>query len=79
MFVLFKIYASFIFNNNRAVMPLIGWSEYSLEGAMISCSVEWNKRTPSIISYNITIFIFVYIFPLFLFIFTNTRILAIVS
>ena len=26
-----------------AIVPLFGWSEYSLEGAMISCSVEWNK------------------------------------
>ena len=27
-----------------AIIPLFGWSEYSLEGALISCSVEWNKK-----------------------------------
>jgi hypothetical protein len=60
-------------------MPLFGWSEYSLEGAMISCSIEWNKRTPSVISYNVFIAIFVFLFSLLMFIFTNGRILMIVS
>jgi hypothetical protein len=63
----------------RAVVPFFGWSEYSLEGAMISCSVEWNKRTPSVLSYNISIAIFVYFLPLVLFFFTNTKILFLVS
>jgi hypothetical protein len=62
-----------------SIVPIFGWSEYSLEGLNISCSVEWNKKTPSVISYNITIFIMVYFLPLFILIFTNTRIIFIVS
>ena len=58
--------------------PVFGWSEYSIEST-ISCSVEWNKRTPSIISYNISMFIFVFIVPLAIIIFTNANIIFIVS
>ena len=46
------------------VMPLFGWSHYSLEVAKTSCSVEWNERTFSVISYNIAMFVFVFIVPL---------------
>ena len=28
-----------------STLPLVGWSHYSLEGALTSCSVEWNGRT----------------------------------
>jgi hypothetical protein len=60
-------------------MPLIGWSEYSLEGAMISCSIEWNKQTPSVLSYNISISIFVYFIPLFILVYTNLKIISAVN
>jgi r-opsin len=59
--------------------PLIGWSYYSLEGALISCSVEWKERTANIISYNVTIFLFSFVIPLFIIAFTNIKILCIVS
>ncbi len=61
-----------------AIVPLFGWSEYSLEGAMISCSVEWNKRTASIMSYNISIALFVFILPLVIIIIINGKIVYIV-
>ena len=60
-------------------MPFFGWSEYSLEGVMISCSVEWNKKTLSVMSYNITITVFVYLLPLATLIYTNTTIVTTVS
>jgi hypothetical protein len=44
-----------------SITPLLGWSHYSLEGALISCSVEWNEKTPSVLSYNIAITIYLYI------------------
>ena len=56
-----------------AVVPFLGWSGYAFEGAMITCSVEWNKRTPSVISYNIFMFIFVYMTPLIFIIYTNFK------
>ena len=58
-----------------AIIPLFGWSEYSLEGALISCSVEWNKRTTSVISYNISITVLVYLIPLLVIIITNAKII----
>ena len=61
-----------------ASAPLFGWSEYSFEGAMISCSIEWNKKTPSVMSYNIAITVFVYIIPLLLLFYTNARMLIMV-
>ena len=58
--------------------PIFGWSHYSLEGALISCSVEWHKRTASVLSYNIVITVFVYILPLIVFTFTSIRIFVMV-
>ena len=59
--------------------PLIGWSYYSLEGALTSCSVEWKARTANVISYNVTIFLCTFIIPLFIILFTNIKLLFIVS
>lgn len=59
--------------------PLIGWSYYSLEGALTSCSVEWKARTVNVISYNVTIFLCTFIIPLFIIVFTNIKLLFIVS
>lgn len=47
-----------------SVLPLFGWSYYSLEGALTSCSVEWKDRSINVISYNVTVFLFVYFIPL---------------
>ena len=54
--------------------PVIGWSHYSLEGALISCSIEWHERTASVMSYNILIALFVYLLPLGIFCFTSARV-----
>jgi hypothetical protein len=62
-----------------SITPLLGWSHYSLEGALISCSVEWNEKTPSVLSYNIAITIFVYLLPLCTFFFTSAKVFHIVS
>ena len=71
--------ASFLVGLFWSLMPIVGWSEYSLEGAMISCSVEWYNQTPSVLSYNIAIAIFVFFIPIFLLIYTNTKMFCIVS
>ena len=62
-----------------ALMPIIGWSEYSLEGVLISCSIEWNKQTPGVVSFIISFAIFAYLIPLCILIYTNLRIFFIVS
>ena len=58
-----------------AFMPFLGWSHYSIEGARISCSVQWREKSLNVISYNICIFIFVYIVPFGVIIFTNYKFL----
>lgn len=62
-----------------ASMPLAGWSHYSLEGALTSCSVEWKERSLNVISYNITIFAIVYFVPVAIILFTSVKLLLIVS
>ena len=54
-----------------ATLPLFGWSFYSLEGAQISCSVEWNEKSFNVVSYNISIFGLVFLVP-FAFILANS-------
>ena len=62
-----------------ALAPIFGWSEYSLEGALISCSVEWNKKTTSVMSYNMSILLFVFFIPISILIYTNFMIIRIVK
>ena len=61
-----------------ALMPIFGWSEYSLEGAMISCSIEWNKRTVGVTSFIITFAFLIFLIPLGILIYTSTKIMCIV-
>ncbi|CAF0886581.1 unnamed protein product [Brachionus calyciflorus] len=58
-----------------ALFPVFGWSHYSLEGAMTSCSVEWNERSFNVVSYNIAIFAFVYFLPLIAIAYSNLRLI----
>lgn len=62
-----------------AIFPVFGWSYYSVEGALTSCSVEWAERSFNVISYNVAIFIFVFILPFGVILVTNLKLLLIVS
>jgi hypothetical protein len=62
-----------------AVLPLLGWSHYALEGANTSCSVEWRERSVNVMSYNIVIFCLVYLLPLGVILFTNARLVSLVN
>lgn len=62
-----------------SLMPLLGWSHYTLEDSYISCSVEWKEQTFNVISYNICIFTFVFAFPFGLAIFVNIKSILIVN
>jgi hypothetical protein len=61
------------------ILPLVGWSYYSPEGAKISCAVEWQDHSFSVMSYNITIFIFVFILPLIIIGISNLKTIKIVK
>lgn len=54
-----------------STVPIFGWSYYSLEDGLVSCSVEYNEKSLNVISYNISMFIFVFIIPLGIIIATN--------
>ena len=60
-------------------IPLFGWSYYSLEDGLLTCSVEWKERSFNVISYNICIFIFVFFLPFCVIFFSNLNSLFIVS
>ena len=62
-----------------SIMPLVGWSKYTIEDALCACSIEWKEKNLNVISYNVSIFIFVFLLP-FTFIFvTNFKSYLIVS
>lgn len=58
-----------------AIFPIFGWSYYSLEGALTSCSVEWKDRSSNVISYNVTVFMLVYFIPLMAIIRVNLKLI----
>ena len=62
-----------------ASAPLFGWSYYSLEGSLTSCSVEWAERSTNVISYNIFIFCVSFCIPVCIIIPSNLKLLFIVS
>jgi hypothetical protein len=61
------------------IFPTLGWSYYSLEGALTSCAVEWSSKKISVLSYNLTIFFLVFLIPSCIIIYSNIRIVLIVS
>jgi hypothetical protein len=61
-----------------ASLPLFGWSYYSLEGGLTSCSIEWNDRSLNVISYNVITFVAFYIVPLCIISYTNFHLLIMV-
>ncbi|CAF1406425.1 unnamed protein product [Rotaria sordida] len=54
------------------MLPIIGWNEYTLEGALTSCCVNWYDRRPLYVSFNFFLFIFVYCIPLIILVVTNS-------
>ena len=58
--------------------PLFGWSYYSMEGALTSCSVEWADRSINVVSYNMFIFVATFLIPLIIIASTNLGLLRIV-
>jgi c-opsin len=61
-----------------SILPIFGWSRYSLEGAGTSCSVEWHERSLNVTSYNVAMFVFVFFVPLFVIITVNTKLVMMV-
>ncbi|CAF0893793.1 unnamed protein product [Brachionus calyciflorus] len=77
--VLFSILICVILGFIWAFLPLVGWSHYSLEGALTSCSVEWNERNFNVLSYNVTIFITVFFIPILIIVITNFKLIKLIK
>ena len=56
-----------------STMPLVGWSQYSLESSRTSCSIEWSSRSLSVTSYIIATFVFVFLIPLSVIVILNVK------
>jgi len=54
----------------------MGWSYYTPEGALVSCSIEWSKRFFNVISYNVIIFITTWGLPLSIMVPTSFKLLS---
>jgi r-opsin len=61
------------------LMPLFGWSYYSIEENKIFCSIEWRERSFNVISYNVFVFFIVFFIPLIIIIICSTKTIIIVS
>lgn len=61
-----------------AVIPFSGWSYYTLETALTSCTVEWASRAVTVLTYNVAIFIFVFLIPLAVILGSNLKLVLIV-
>jgi c-opsin len=71
--VTIAIIVSIIFSLFWTLMPLLGWSKYTLEDGLTGCSIEWKPININIISYNILMFIFVFFLPFGLIFITNFK------
>lgn len=70
---------SWLYSLVWTVPPFLGWSSYGPEGAGTSCSVQWQLRSTSSMSYVVCLFIFCLLLPLMLMIFCYSKILLIIK
>lgn len=71
------ILVSFFMGVLWPILPLLGWSRYSLTPT--SCEIDYRRRTLSSISYNIALFTSSFFLPLGIMSFTTTAFLLKVS
>ena len=60
-------------------LPLFGWSYYTLEAGLTSCTVAWADQSLNVVSYNVTIFGFAFLLPVLIILFTNLKTIQFVS
>ncbi|CAF1004111.1 unnamed protein product [Brachionus calyciflorus] len=72
--IIIMIIACELFSLFWCLAPLFGWSYYSMEISLTTCSIEWYENSFNVKSYNTVIFMLVYFIPLVFLIFTNCKI-----
>ena len=58
-----------------ALMPVLGWSYYSLEASYTSCSVEWKDKSFNVVSFNVSLFGFLYLIPVMVILTTSLKLI----
>lgn len=76
--ITYSVVVSFVLSLFWSAAPIFGWSYYSMEDGLVSCSVEYNEKSLNVITYNFGMFIFVFILPFGITIYANLRSLLIV-
>ncbi|XP_060062526.1 rhodopsin-like [Ylistrum balloti] len=61
---LLLLFGCFMYGFLLAAYPLLGWNRYTIEGANISCSIDWTARSPVDLSYSVCLLILGLGFPL---------------
>ena len=74
-----RIASCWVYGFLWALAPLLGWSKYVPEGIGMNCSVDWQLRNSSGLSYTASIFICAFIFPVSVICYTYSSIWWIVK
>ncbi|XP_021368658.1 rhodopsin-like [Mizuhopecten yessoensis] len=61
---LLLLFGCFMYGFLLAAYPLLGWNRYTIEGANISCSIDWTARSPIDLSYSLCLLLIGLVFPL---------------
>lgn len=61
-----------------ALGPLLGWSNYCLEGNMLSCSIDHLSKEINVLSFNLMLFSFAFAVPICIILFVNIKVLLMV-
>ncbi|KAK3097828.1 hypothetical protein FSP39_013592 [Pinctada imbricata] len=69
----------FTYGGVLALFPLLDWSSYTEEIAHISCSIDWNERSLSSITYSITLMIGGLLAPLIVIVTLYMQVISLVS
>jgi hypothetical protein len=56
-----------------SLAPLLGWSSYTLEEGLVSCSAKYNEQSWNVISYNMAMLLFVFFVPFLLTVILNVK------
>ena len=56
-----------------SLAPLLGWSSYTLEEGLVSCSAKYNEQSWNVVSYNMAMLLFVYFMPFLLTVILNVK------
>ena len=73
------IVGCFMYGCTWSIFPLVGWSSYTEEIARVSCSVDWDTRGATNVSYSICLMTAGLILPMCIIGYLYTRIMTLVS